>query len=169
MIFPMRKLLLGRYSAVIFLDEEDAYLLDGIYDELRRKDTARLILDIAGVTLPDDELYIELFEKEGRNILFVTAGDDVDGCLVYRFDNADNLMDAVNSVKARLQAPDNSELYEYRGALYLLLTPPYGIKPEQLREFGDGVARPRDFRAYLREYGRLLSSPAALSELATHF
>ena len=71
----MRKLLLGRYSAVIFLDEEDAYLLDGIYDELRRKDTARLILDIAGVTLPDDELYIELFEKEGRNILFVTAGD----------------------------------------------------------------------------------------------
>ena len=45
----MRKLLLGRNSAVIFLEASDFILLAGIEDTQKQHDTVKKILKVAGI------------------------------------------------------------------------------------------------------------------------
>ena len=165
----MRKLLLGRNSAVIFLEASDFILLAGIEDTQKQHDTVKKILKVAGIDLPGDQLTVEFFQKEERGILFVTAGSESRSCLIYRFANSDDLMDAVRSVKSSLKGSEHSELYALQGKLYLFLTAPYAASIGHLAKFADEMPHPEQFSIYLHEHGQLLSAPSAFRELAAHF
>ena len=165
----MRKLLLGRNSAVIFLEASDYILMSGIEDIQMQHDTVKKILKLAGIDLPGDQLTVEFFQKEERGILFVTAGTESRSCMIYRFANSDNLMDAVRSVKSGLTGSEYSELYALQGKLYLFLMAPYAANIGHLTEFADEIPHPEQFGIYLHEHGQLLSAPSAFRELAAHF
>lgn len=164
----MRKLIFDRHNIVIFLEETELYLLDAVQDGILPSAAAQAILELAEVHLPDEKLQIECFEKGNQRILFV-SGCDADSEILYRFDNADHLMDAFRSVRQEETDTEHSELYALQGKYYLLLTPPYPIRTQQLREFADLIANPDVVYAHLREHGQLLAAPAAWTELAASF
>lgn len=164
----MRKLVFDRHNVVIFLEESEWYLLDQTQDGMIPSATAQMILEIADVHLPDEKLSIECFENGRQRILFV-SGCGTDSDILFCFDNVDNLMDAIHSIKQDLAGAEHSELYVLQGKYYLLLTPPYPIRPHHLREFADYVTNPDLVCTRLREHGQLLSAPAAVTELAAHF
>lgn len=164
----MRKLIFDRHNVVIFLEEAERCLLDAVQDGILPSAVAQAILELAEVHLPDEKLQIECFENGCQWILFV-SGCETDSEILYRFDNADHLMDAIRSIRQEVTDDEHSELYAFQGKYYLLLTPPYPIRPQQLREFADSITNPDAVCAQLREHGQLLAAPAAWSELAARF
>ncbi len=166
----MRKLILSELSAVIFFEPEESFLLKGIERGALRSANAQKLLDCAGINLPSENLYLELFEHDGKNILFISAAEAAeDGCAIYRFDCANDLMDAVKSVRMTVAEDDSSSLYALKEKYYLLICPPHAFKTKHLLEFGTRVNNTPSFSAYLREHGSLLSAPAALTELSKYF
>ncbi len=160
----MRKLIFDRHNVVIFLEEAELYLLDAVQDGILPSAAAQVILELAEVHLPDEQLQIECFVNGSQRILFVSGGE-----ILYRFDNADHLMDAIRSIRQEGTDTEHSELYVLQGKYYLLLTPPYPIRTQQLREFADCIANPDAVCAHLREHGQLLAAPAAWTELTARF
>lgn len=164
----MRKLSFDRHNVVIFLEEAELYLLDTVQDGILPSAAAQVILELAEVHLPDEQLQIECFENGDQRILFV-SGCEAESEILYRFDNADHLMDAIRSIRQEGTDAEHSELYALQGKYYLLLTPPYPIRTQQLREFADFIANPDAVYAHLREQGQLLAAPAAWTELSARF
>ena len=102
----MRKLILSELSAVLFFEPEESFLLKGIQRGVCSGINAIKLLDCAGINLPSENLYLELFEHDGKSILFITASDNIkDTCSIYKFKCADNLIDGKihNPAKNRKQ------------------------------------------------------------------
>ena len=166
----MRKLMLSELSAVLFFEPEETFLLKGIQRGACSNTNALKLLDCVGINLPTENLYLELFEHDGKSILFITASENTKaGCSIYQFDCADNLIDAVKSIIPQKFENENSDLYEHKGKYYLIIYPPYQFKTAQLLEFGDEASNTCSFVAYLREHGSLLSSPTAITEFTKYF
>ena len=161
----MRKLTIGARSIVLFLSRSDQAIFSELCQRYGHTHAVHTILAQVDVDFPDEVLTVEAFEQSGQTLLFITAGRE-HAC--FRVQNAGDLIDAVRSLRSRIGTPDRSELYDYGGSLYLLLSPPFSVVPEQLCEFAD-EAREADLAVKLREHGRILAAPAALSELSIRF
>ena len=161
----MRKLTIGARSIVLFLNRRDQAIFAELCQRYGCSEAVHTILAEVDADLPDGTLTVEAFEQSGQTLLFITAERE-HAC--FRFRGANDLIDAVRSLRTRIGSPDRSELYDYDGSLYLLLSPPFAIAPEQLCEFAD-ESREVDLAVKLREHGRILAAPAALSELSIRF
>ena len=173
----MHTLILGKQSAVIFFEPEEA--------ELARRYTGRQIVNRelrnflrrAGLEIPGKQLYLELFENEGRCLLFVSpVGPSEPECRLFRFQNADDLMDAIVALQEPRYREEEagksagpSRLIAYKSHYYLVLQPPFAFNTSYLIEFGEELDRPGSMLAHLEEHGTVLSAPDALSQLAKHF
>lgn len=161
----MRKLTIGARSIVLFLSRRDQAVFADLCQRYGHSEAVHTILAEVDTDLPDGTLTVETFEQNGQAMLFITAEPEI-AC--FRFRGANDLIDAVRSLQSRIGSPDRSELYDYGGSFYLLLIPPYAVVPEQLCEFADEL-RENDLAVKLREHGRILAAPAALSELSIRF
>ncbi|MBR5519143.1 MAG: hypothetical protein IKU55_00345 [Clostridia bacterium] len=164
----MRKLSIGTRSIVLFLERREQAIFTRLCRDLGQTAAVQTLLEHADADLPQGLLTVEAFAREGKYVLFITVQPKEERCAVFRFDSADHLIDAVRSLASRIAPNDRSTLWECDGALFLELEPPFSVAPDQLREFSDPIAA-ENFSVHLRECGRILAAPAALSELSVRF
>ena len=162
----MRKLTIGARSVVLFLSRREQAFFADLCRQYGHSEAVHTLLAEADVFLPDGQLTVESFERGGQSMLFITAQTTAEHA-VFRFRSASDLIDAVRSLH-HIATPDRSELYDYGGALYLLLSPPFSVVPDQLCEFAEPIES-AVLVAKLHEHGRILAAPAALSELSVRF
>lgn len=161
----MRKLTIGSQRIVLFLSRREQLFFDDLCQRYGRSEAVHTLLEEIGADLSNGMLTVEAFEQNGQTMLFISSEPE-HAC--FRFRSASDLIDAVRSLRTHIGSPDRSELFDYGGALYLLLSPPFSVVPEQLCEFAD-ESREADLAVKLREHGRILAAPAALSELSIRF
>jgi hypothetical protein len=173
----MHTLILGKQSAVIFFEPEEAELARRFTGRQTVNRELRNFLRRAGLDISGRQLYLELFENEGRCLLFVSpVGPSEPDFRLFRFQNADDLMDAIIALQepryneeetGKLAGP--SRLISYKSFYYLVLHPPFASNTAYLIEFGEELDRPETLLAHLSEHGTILSEPDALTHLARHF
>ncbi len=161
----MQAVQVGINTAMILLDEDAETLLAQLQDPCNCKKAVAFLLRVAGLAEDSTVTEIRWYEKEGKNLLFLSYEEGSQGVL-FRFANADQLIDAVRLLRPYIKTPERSTLMVYKDGLYLSLMPPYGLSPEALSEFAQVQPASTLLSAHLKEHGQVLSAPCALTELA---